>query len=672
MRVPGKLLQPWPGTTRPVFRERMPGRTRRGCVLGRDCLSWRCSSLWCFVCAWLSDDAYISFRTADNLVHGYGLTWNVQERVQAYTNPLWMLLFAGVYWLTHEAFYTAIFLSIAVSVAAVAWFAWKIAKTRSAAVLGVLVLTVSMAFVDYSTSGLENPLTHLLLVLFLWLYLTRETIAEETIAEGDLPPARNAPAKTDGAGSRGLPFDALPGVLSMLAALSAVNRMDSLLLFMPALLYVLWRRRTWRCLGWMAAGTLPLLLWLGFSLVYYGFPFPNTAYAKLNNGIAGRALAEQGCYYLWNSLKFDPLTLTTIVFALGVACWRRRWRELAVALGIFLYLLYIVKIGGDFMSGRYLTTPLLAAVCLLGTLSWSAKNAWAPAAALIVTMAIVSFRPLPLRSAFLDLGKLWPQIVAEHGICDEGTYYYRGSGLLQALGEPGTPRPKFEWVTEGNTLRTLSAARHEKTIVTEHSTGFKGYYAGPEVYILDNLALSDPLLARLPPVPDPFWASAISRALDSGWVSGHAANRQERPPRSGHRGILRPSPADYARRSVGSAALGGDLEHESRSLRKSVAARPSGHSLDAARLRFGFRPVRSRRLKSLIAGLQCIPTTRPATDVARCSLCCRRSLTRRSQTSAESLSWSPTMDSPIAAAVCSTRSSTCWTKRSPTTVTPSI
>ena len=334
-------------------------------------------ALFCLVVlcgAWLSDDAYVSFRTADNLVHGYGLTWNVQERVQAYTNPLWMLLFAGVYWLTHEAFYTAIFLSITVSVAAVAWFAWKIAKTRSAAVLGVLVLTVSMAFVDYSTSGLENPLTHLLLVLFLWLYLTRETIAEETIAEGDLPPApEDAPAKTDGAGSRGLPFDALPGVLSMLAALSAVNRMDSLLLFMPALLYVLWRRRTWRCLGWMAAGTLPLLLWLGFSLVYYGFPFPNTAYAKLNNGIAGRALAEQGCYYLWNSLKFDPLTLTTIVFALGVACWRRRWRELAVALGIFLYLLYIVKIGGDFMSGRFLTTPLLAAVCLLGTLSWSSK-----------------------------------------------------------------------------------------------------------------------------------------------------------------------------------------------------------------------------------------------------------------------------------------------------------
>ncbi len=303
-----------------------------------------------FCGAWLSDDAYVSFRTADNLVHGYGLRWNVQERVQAYTNPLWTLLFAGVYGVTREAFFTAIFLSITVSVTAVGWFAWKVAKTQSAAVLGVLVLTVSMAFVDYSTSGLENPLTHLLLVLFLWLYLVRwdeawdvgcgacgvaTAPATEKVAEGgqshfcgsmqrdgSLAVSRGRPAPH---GPRPAPRapGLLPGVLALLAALAAVNRMDSILLFLPALLYVLWKERSWRCLGWMAAGSLPLWLWLAFSLVYYGFPFPNTAYAKLNNGIADGELAWQGCYYLWNSLKFDPLTLVTIGFALAVAVWRK-------------------------------------------------------------------------------------------------------------------------------------------------------------------------------------------------------------------------------------------------------------------------------------------------------------------------------------------------------------
>src|SRR5947209_6594071 len=31
---------------------------------------------------WLSDDSYITFRTVDNFVHGFVLTWNTDDRVQ--------------------------------------------------------------------------------------------------------------------------------------------------------------------------------------------------------------------------------------------------------------------------------------------------------------------------------------------------------------------------------------------------------------------------------------------------------------------------------------------------------------------------------------------------------------------------------------------------------------
>src|SRR5579863_7902587 len=47
--------------------------------------------------AWLSDDGYITLRTVSNFVHGYGLTWNIDERVQTYTHPLWMFLLSGSY-----------------------------------------------------------------------------------------------------------------------------------------------------------------------------------------------------------------------------------------------------------------------------------------------------------------------------------------------------------------------------------------------------------------------------------------------------------------------------------------------------------------------------------------------------------------------------------------------
>ncbi|MBA3835073.1 MAG: hypothetical protein H0X53_04365, partial [Sphingomonas sp.] len=38
--------------------------------------------------AWLGDDFYIGVRSFDNLLNGYGLRWNVLDRVQVFTDPL--------------------------------------------------------------------------------------------------------------------------------------------------------------------------------------------------------------------------------------------------------------------------------------------------------------------------------------------------------------------------------------------------------------------------------------------------------------------------------------------------------------------------------------------------------------------------------------------------------
>jgi len=120
-------------------------------------------------------------------------------------------------------------------------------------------------------------------------------------------------------------------VLTLLAALAAVNRMDSVLLYVPALIEVFWRERSWRSAWRMALGWSPLLMWLAFSLFYYGFPFPNTAYAKLNDAIPLGPRLAQGFYYLWNSLRWDPLTLATIGVAIIMGCWLLRVRRSASA-----------------------------------------------------------------------------------------------------------------------------------------------------------------------------------------------------------------------------------------------------------------------------------------------------------------------------------------------------
>jgi len=46
---------------------------------------------------WIGDDSLITFRSVDNFINGYGLRFNIGERVQSYTHPLWMFLLSLLY-----------------------------------------------------------------------------------------------------------------------------------------------------------------------------------------------------------------------------------------------------------------------------------------------------------------------------------------------------------------------------------------------------------------------------------------------------------------------------------------------------------------------------------------------------------------------------------------------
>src|SRR6266446_4115614 len=182
--------------------------------------------------AWVCDDAYITFRTIDNFARGLGLRWNPAERVQAYTHPLWMALMVGARTATGELFFSSIALSLALSAAALVVFLRRIAGSADLAGLGLTALLFSRAFLDYSTSGLENPLVHLLLALFLATWL------------------RPTPA-SDGRTFR----------LVLLASLIATTRLDLLILLAPALLAIVLSRPSPRRLAAVGLGLLPLVAW---------------------------------------------------------------------------------------------------------------------------------------------------------------------------------------------------------------------------------------------------------------------------------------------------------------------------------------------------------------------------------------------------------------------------
>ncbi|MEL7428218.1 MAG: hypothetical protein AAFN81_34920, partial [Bacteroidota bacterium] len=56
--------------------------------------------------AWMSDDSYITLRTVYHFTEGYGLRWNISERVQVFTHPLWMMLQVPVYAAVQHAYFT--------------------------------------------------------------------------------------------------------------------------------------------------------------------------------------------------------------------------------------------------------------------------------------------------------------------------------------------------------------------------------------------------------------------------------------------------------------------------------------------------------------------------------------------------------------------------------------
>lgn len=437
-----------------------------------------------FRTAWLCDDAYITFRTIDNFVNGLGLRWNPDERVQSFTHPLWLFVLAAPYWATGDMYVTSLAISIALSIAAVLVLATRIARTNTLALLGVAALISSKAFVDYSTSGLENPLTFLCLGAFLAAYFSVEKWTPREIL-----------------------------ILVFIAAAGMLNRLDTALFYAPALLLVFYRRLSLKTAALFVLGLMPLVLWEAFSLIYYGFLFPNTAYAKLDTGIRFIETAVHGIIYFYQSVIADPPTLFLITLGILFPLLNRERQSFPIVIGLVLYLFYILRIGGDFMGGRFLAAPVFWATALICRSTMLEKSKYAvPALLGLVYIGFLSPSPPVLAGAnYGDRGGKGGRF---GGVTDERAYYYRNTGLLHKS-RAQRLQPTHKWVADGKRYK----AGTPKTVV-HFAVGFRGFYSGPDVFIVDRYALTDPLLARLPALYSTNWRIGhFTRKIPPGYVA---------------------------------------------------------------------------------------------------------------------------------------------------------
>ncbi len=445
--------------------------------------------------SWIGDDAFITFRVVDNFVNGYGLTFNPDERVQAYTHPLWMLLLSAAYAITSDLFYTTLALSYVLCVGALAVVGRFLGSVwRTAIFVGLLFS--SKAFIDYTSSGLEYPLSFALLCVFYTRFL-RLWPSAVAVSPADLM------------------------VFGGLASLAFLNRSDSILLYTAPLAYLVWTN--WpvyrmRLAMYLGIAMAPVLLWLVFSFVYYGFPFPNTYYAKVATGIPRNLQWQQGLAYVANSINFDPFTLGLVGVTSAVAIRRRSLPEVAAVASALLYVLYTVSVGGDFMSGRFFSMPFLVCAVVFTSGLRSVEVGAAVGASVVAYNLLAPLAPIKTRADYPDGAWVWR---LQNGIKDERGHYHRISNVL--FYAPFRALPDHQWYREG-----LSFRNGAETVAVQGSIGFFGFTAGPARYVIDRNALADPLLARLPVSERlyfEFYAGHYFRELPGGYIESRRERR---------------------------------------------------------------------------------------------------------------------------------------------------
>jgi hypothetical protein len=286
----------------------------------------------------LIDDAFISYRYAEHLVQGHGLCFNVGERVEGYTNFLFVVLIAGALRLGLSAPPASQLLGAAGGLLAIVAL-YSLGRPRHSAWLAPLFLAINPAFAMWCVHGLETGLFAGLVTLGLLLALGE--------IEREKPPIGSSLALVLGALTR-------PEGVLVFAALTAMR----ILLHRPLRDR---RGRVVSSVGLFTAAYLPYFFW---RWRYYGGFMPHMFYVKGDTVQAAAGLRYVG-NFAWKSCGL-------LLCPLIDAWWSRpdridpAHRARAQLLGgvAAVYTGYVVFVGGDAFPAFRFFMPILPILCL--------------------------------------------------------------------------------------------------------------------------------------------------------------------------------------------------------------------------------------------------------------------------------------------------------------------
>lgn len=217
---------------------------------------------------WFVDDAGISFVYAKHLAQGHGLVAVPGgERVEGFSNPLWVALLAAGEWLGIPAERGALGLAWVLA-ALTAWMVWRIGQRSRGeggwrvAPIAVTALLVQATFTPWNASGLENPLVNAWVAACIW------SLALEWQDPRRFPWSALA--------FLGLALTRPEGI-----AYAAIG------LACTAFVQVRHGRGLRPVLLWTAMLAVPVAGFEAARLAYFAWPLPNTSYVKLGDEALG-------------------------------------------------------------------------------------------------------------------------------------------------------------------------------------------------------------------------------------------------------------------------------------------------------------------------------------------------------------------------------------------------
>ncbi|AXB45882.1 hypothetical protein [Amycolatopsis albispora] len=408
--------------------------------------------------ATVAEDAFISFRYSQNIAEGHGAVFNAGERVEGYSNFLWVVLVAIPKTLFgFDIVRTASVLGVLCALACVlaAYFTVNrvVTETPGLGVAAAILTAGATGLAAYGPSGLETPLFVLLALLMCHaLAAGRAVVAGVVVALATM-------TRPDGV------------VLAVVAGLWLVNAAAR-------------GRVTWWWPGGFTLGALVLVVpWTAWRVTYYGHLVPNAVAAKLGGSLGWQL--EQGWTYLSSfALVHQGYLLIAVA---GVTALLRRRRELTAeekrgrsagwlvfALG-FAYLLFMTYAGGDWMPAWRLLAPVPVLFAVGAVAAYG-----------VVTGAVPSPRP---RTQPVG-GKLVPAVAL--GLC-------LLSFLVSAMSPSALPL-MHEWRGKIAQMEEVGSWLGERlppgTVISTYANGALSYRAGTQLVVVDVLGLTDEHIAR--------------------------------------------------------------------------------------------------------------------------------------------------------------------------------